>query len=236
MGQKFIIFILLSFFLVAGCATAPFEQDKEAQYHYKMGLSYLNEGNIKLSFVEFQKAYQLAPNDKDVINSLGFVYMQLEEFEKARELFLRAISIDPQFSEAHNHLGVVYSKTGRMQDAIDSFKKALSNLLYRTPEIAFYNLGMTYYRAGQYEQASNAFKDAIKRSPFSALPYFGLALVYNKEGRYGDAAAIMERALEIDLVYKGDKKRFSEDLKKRLPAAKSEEEADIKDYLEIIRY
>lgn len=236
MKQKYILFFLLSFLFVCSCATVSFDQEREAQFHYKMGLSYLNEGKTQMAFVEFQRAYQISPNDKDIIASLGFVYMQLEEFEKARELFLKAISIDPQFSEAYNYLGAVYSKMGQMQDAIDSFKKALSNPLYRTPEMAFYNLGMSYYRLKQYEQAINAFKDAIKRSPFFALPYYGLALAYNKEGRYGDAAAMMERALELDLIYKGDKKRFSEDFKKRLPIAKAEEEADIKDYLEIINY
>ncbi len=235
MGQRFIISILLSFLFATGCVTVDFGQDKEAQFHYKMGLSYLSEGNLQMAFVELNKAYQISPNDKDVINSLGFVYMQLEEYEKAKELFSKAISIDPQFSEAHNYLGVVYFRTGKMSEAIDSFKTALSNLLYRNPEIAFYNLGMVYYRLAQYEQASNAFKDAIKRAPFFALPYYGLALTYNKQGRYGDSATIMEKALEID-IYKGDKKRFEEDLKKRLPFAKSEEQADIRDYLEIIRY
>ena len=102
--------------------------------------------------------------------------------------------------------------------------------------MAFYNLGMAYYRVGQYEPAINAFKDAIRRVPLFPLPYYGLALAYNRESRYGDAAAIIARAIEIDTAYKGDKKKFIEDIKQKLLTSKGDEESDFRDYLEIMRY
>ncbi|MDA8338414.1 MAG: tetratricopeptide repeat protein [Nitrospiraceae bacterium] len=201
-----------------------------------MGISHLNEGNIQAAFVELQKAYQISPDNKEILNSLGLVYLHLEEFEKAKDLFLRAVSIDSEFSEAYNHLGVTYSRRGQWTESIEAFKKALLNPLYQTPEMAFYNLGMAYYRVGQYEPAINAFKDAIKRVPLFPLPYYGLALAYNRESRYGDAAAIIARAIEIDTAYKGDKKKFIEDIKQKLLTSKGDEESDFRDYLEIMRY
>lgn len=234
-----IIPLLLCFTLLAflvGCATVPVEERKEVEFHYKMGISHLNEGNIQMAFVELQKAYQLNPDNKETLNSLGLVYLQLEELEKAKDLFLRAVSIDPVFSEAYNNLGVTYSKRRQWTEAIDAFKRALSNPLYRMPETAFYNLGMSYYRVGQYEPAINAFKDSIKRAPLFPLPHYGLALAYNRQNRYGDAAAIIARAIEIDPAYKGDRKKFIEDIKQMLLTAKGEEEMDARDYLEIMRY
>jgi type IV pilus biogenesis/stability protein PilW len=228
-------YLLLTTILI-GCATVPVEERKEAEFHYKMGVSHLNEGNIQMAFVELQKAYQFDPDNKETLNSLGLVYLQLDELEKAKDLFLRAISIDSEFSEAYNNLGVTYSKRRQWTEAIDAFKRALSNPLYRTPELAFYNLGMSYYRVGQYEPAIDAFKGSIKRSPLFAVPYYGLALAYNRHSRYGDAAAIIARAIEIDPVYKGDRKKFVEDIKQRLLTAKGGEESDLRDYLEIMRY
>jgi len=228
-------YLLLTTVLI-GCVTVPVEEQKEAEFHYKMGISHLNEGNIQMAFVELQKAYQLTPDNKEILNSLGLVYLQLDELEKAKDLFLRAVSIDSEFSEAYNNLGATYSRRRQWTEAIDTFKKALSNPLYRTPETAFYNLGMSYYRIGQYELAINAFKDAIKRSPLFSLPYYGLALAYNRQSRYGDAAAAITRAIEIDTDYKGNRKKFVEDMKQRLLTARGEEEMDFRDYLEIIRY
>lgn len=231
----FTAYCLLLTFLV-GCATVPVEKRKEAEFHYKMGISHLNEGNIQMAFIELQQAYQINPDNKEVINSLGFVYLQLDDIEKAINMFLRAVSIDPQYSDAYNNLGAAYSKRRQWTEAIEAFKKALSNPLYRTPEMAYYNLGMSYYRIGQYEPAINAFKDSIKRSHLFHLPYYGLALAYNRQSRYGDASAAISRAIEIDPLYKGNRKKFIEDIKQRLPFAKDEEESDLRDYLEIIRY
>lgn len=228
--------LLCSVFFLNGCATVPVEERKEAEFHYKMGISHLNEGNIQMAFVELQKAYQLDPDNKETLNSLGLVYLQLDELQKAKDLFLRAVSIDSEFSEAYNNLGVTYSKRRQWTEAIDAFKRALLNPLYRTPETAFYNLGMSYYRVGQYEPAINAFKDSIKRSPLFSLPYYGLALAYNRESRYGDAASAITRAIEIDPAYKGDRKKFIKETKQRLLTAKGEEEMDFRDYLEIMRY
>ncbi len=230
------LFILSSVILISGCATVSVEELKEAEFHYKMGVSHLNEGNIQMAFVDFQKAYRITPDNKEILNSLGLVYLQLEEFEKAKNLFLRAVSIDSEFSEAYNNLGVTYSKRGQWTEAIDAFKKALANPLYQTPERAFYNLGMSYYRVRQYGPAIDAFKDAIKRAPLFSLPYYGLALAYNKESRYGDASAIIARAIEIDPAYRGDRKKFIADVRQRLITAKGEEEEDFRDYLEMMRY
>lgn len=227
-------FIFLTFLI--GCATTQIDEEGEAVFHYKMGVSYMNEGNIQMAFVQFQKAYQLNPNNKEVLNSLGLVYFQLDEFEKAKEFYLKAVYVDPNFSEAYNNLGVLYISTKQFPDAVDSLKRALSNPLYQTPERAFYNLGIAYYRTGQFDLSINAYKDAIKRSPSFPLPYYGLALVYNKIGKYGDASLVITKAIEIDPAYRGDRNRFAEDIKKRIVTTKGDDEIDLRDYLEILNY
>src|SRR5208337_1212912 len=101
-----LVSLLAAVLLFSGCATFQDEQ-KEADYHYKMGAASLSEGNLQAAFVELQKTLQLDPRNKDALVNLGYVYLQFEEFEKAKELFLKAISIDPRFSEAYTYLGVV---------------------------------------------------------------------------------------------------------------------------------
>ncbi len=91
------IIILQSAFLILllalnGCSTANV---KEADFHYKMGSASLSEGNLQSAFVEFQKTLQLNPDNKDALLSLGYIHLQFEEFEKAKEVFLRAIAHRP---------------------------------------------------------------------------------------------------------------------------------------------
>lgn len=228
------IFIIL-LFILSGCIAGKIE-NKESEFHYKMGLSFLNEGNTQMAFVQLQKAYQLDPEDKNILNSLGLVYLQLEKFDDAKEMFLKAIAIDPQFSDAYHNLGVTFMRKGQIKDAIDSFNKALLNPLYLTPEKTFYLLGLSYYRLNLYESAIDAFKDSIRRAPSFALPYFGLSLAYNKTGRYSEASIAINKAIELDPLYKGDKNAFKETLKQRLLIVKGEEERDLRDFLEILQY
>jgi len=222
--------------LAGGCATMSSEQQKEAEFHYKMGLSNLDEGKTQAAFVEFQKAMQLDPDNKDILNSLGLVYLQLEDLPSAEALFLRAVSIDHLFSEAYNNLGVTYMGREQWSKAIAAFKNALANVLYQTPDKAFYNMGIAYYREGSYALAAESFKDALKRSPSSTLPLYRLSLVYNKAGRYGDASAVIAQAIEKDQEFRGDRAKFMEGVRQKLLPVQGHEEPDLRDHLAIQKY
>ena len=230
-GTFFILFLVLN-----SCSTVTVRDQKEADFHYKMGIASLGEGNLQSAFVEFQKTLQLDPNYKDALVNLGYIHLQFEEFEKAKGLFLRAISIDSQFSDAYTYLGITYIKMHQWQEAVEPLKKALSNVLYKSPGKAFYYLGMAYYRMGLFDKAVDAFKDSIKRSPSAPEAYYGISLTYNKTGRYGDAAAMIERAIEIDPAFNSDKAKFISEMKQSLLTSKGEDETDTRDYLEIIKY
>jgi len=230
------ILLLIIIFLSSCATTTTLENAQKAGAHYKIGVSYFNENKIQSAFVEFQKALELNPKDKEVMNALGLVYLKFEDLQKAQQSFIKAVTIDPDFSEAHNNLGVTYTKMGKWSEAVDSFKRALKNPIYQTPGNAYYNLGNAYYRLGLIDDAINAYKEAIKRMQDFHRPYYGLALCYNAKGQYGEAASAITRAMELDPVYKGNKDKAMEDLKERKLKAKGEEEKDIVDYIEILKY
>jgi type IV pilus assembly protein PilF len=223
--------------ILSGCVP-PAEKapQKQAEYHNKMGMAYLNEGKIQLAFVEFQKAVQIEPDNKDIDYNLGIVYLQLEDNENAKQYFLKAVKLDPKFADAYNNLGVTYMQLGQWRDAVGAFQKALANLLYRTPEKAFYSMGMSYYRLGEYKKAVDSFKDSIRRDNTFVLPYYGMALAYNKLERFGDAAEMLDRAIIVDPGYQGSRDKKVDDMKGRLYTTKGDEEKDLLDFLEIMQY
>lgn len=233
--KKLMILIMAVF--VGSCATVSIENMQKATAHYKLGVSYYGENNIQKAFVEFRKAFELNPEDKDVLNMTGIIYLlHYEDFPKAIDFFQKAVSVDPDFSEAHNNLGFAYEKSRKFNEAITSYKKALSNLLYMTPEKAYNSLGRVYYRLGKYDEAINEYKEALKRMPELYISYYGLALCYNEKGRYGDASLAITKAIEMDPLYKGSKSKAVNDLSQRKLNARSEDEKDIADYLEILKY
>jgi len=223
--------------LLLSCASTDTKDKQQATAHYQLGVSYLNDNNIEPAFVEFQKALELNPKDKDSLNALGVIHLQkLENYPKAIEYFKAALKVDKSFSEAANNLGNAYAKMGKYDDAITTYKSALENPLYKNASLALYNLGMVYYRVAQYDKAINSFKDALKRFSNFSLPYYGLALCYNAQGQYGDAASAIAHAIKHDALYQGNREKAIEEIKNKKLMATGDELKDLSDYLDILRY
>lgn len=229
--------ILLLALLTLGCAGVSEKDFKSAQYHYQLGISYLNDNNIQPAFTELQKSLKLNPGDKETHNALGVIYLtKLEDYPQAVDHFQKALTIDKDYSEAATNLGNAYAKMKQYQDAIASYKMALANPQYKNAAMAFYNLGMVYYRLSKLDEALSAFKEALKRYSDFHAPYYGLALSYNAKGQYGDAAFAIKRAIELDPLYKGDMDKAIDNLRNQKLRAMDEQERDIADYLEIMQY
>jgi tetratricopeptide (TPR) repeat protein len=232
-----LILLLFSSGLFSCAALQSQGSTQEAEARYKIGVAYLNEKKIQQAFLEFQHAHDLNPNNKEVLNALGIIYLlHFDETTKSIDYFQKAVRVDPSYSEALNNLGYAHEKLGRFADAIPYYKRAVTNLMYATPENAYVNMGNAYYRLGKYEEAATAYKEALKRAPALIPAHMKLALCYNAMGRYGDASAAMTNAIDIDPRYKGNQKAAHEDLLERKLTATGYEQKDIADLLEILKY
>jgi tetratricopeptide (TPR) repeat protein len=60
----------------------------EARTRYERGTQLYNEGDYKLAIIEFNRAYEIAPNYKVLFN-IGQVYLQLASYAAARRAFER---------------------------------------------------------------------------------------------------------------------------------------------------
>jgi tetratricopeptide (TPR) repeat protein len=239
-AMKLTLHTISLFFLMFMVSCATFQTEAAVQNsaaRYKIGVGYYSEGKVQQAFVEFQHAYELNPQNKEVLYAIGIIYLlDFDETLMAIEFFQKAVKIDPDYAEAYNNLGYAHAKIGKFDAAIPFYKKALSNLFYATPEMAFVNMGRAYYRLGRYDEAAAAYKEAIKRAPNFDLPYLGLALYYNATGKYGDASAALSRAIVLSPQYRGDASKAAEDFLIRKLGASNYDQKDFADYLEILKY
>jgi Tfp pilus assembly protein PilF len=232
-GSIIKVLVLLLTLLLLSCAGV--EDKRESKAHYKLGVSYLSSGQHQAAYVEFQKAMNLNPKDKEIHNALGIVSLKLEDPESAEGYFTNAVELDPGYSEAFNNLCFLYVTIGQYDKATESCLEALGNPIYTTPEKAFYNLGRAYYMLGDYARAVESFKNAVRRYPSLLPAYYGLALAYNATHNYGKAAEAMTKAIELDPRFKGNGKKADEEFRRQL-AARGGVSKDISDYIEILKY
>lgn len=239
MISRITLLALLALTLAAAACMVPLvEKDshKESLMHYKLGLSYLEENKYQGAFLEFQKALEANPNNKDIHNALGFVYMKFEDMAKAKASFERAVSLDPSFSDSYNNLCIVHYKMKQYKEAASYCKKALDNLLYTTPEKAFYNLGLIHYRQKNYEESVKAYKQAVIRQDGFYPAHYGLALAYNALSQYGAASAALEKAIKLDPSFKGSADKAEREFMDPANPNPRVESEDVNDILEILRY
>ena len=200
MGLVFpcLLFTVYSLLFAPGCATqAKVQRLKEASAHYKLGISYLNDQMTQQAFVEFQKAVEQNPDDRDSHYALGHIYFLQQKFDEAEKEFRKAVKIDKDYSEAHNYLGKVYEQKGEIDSAIREYKMALKNPTYSTPDIARYNLGVAFQIKGERDEAIREFQQAVLINPDHLLARYALAQSYAKSGKFEEAISSYKEVLRL---------------------------------------
>jgi tetratricopeptide (TPR) repeat protein len=202
----------VSLLFISGCATqAKVQRLKESSAHYKLGVSYLNDQLTQQAFVEFQKAVDLNPNDRDSHYALGHIYVVQLKYEEAEQEFKKALKIDSTYSEAYNYLGKVYELRStryeqkgeldkakeELDKAIRQYQKALENSTYATPDIAHYNLGMAYQKKGQLGESMGEYQKAIRINPDHLPAQYALAQLYADHGKFQEAISSYKEVLRL---------------------------------------
>lgn len=185
--------------IVQGCAT-PEETVKKSQGYYQEGLATLDSDKQK-SFVSFQKALQINPQNKEAHYGLGHLLAGQGKWAQAEEHFRAALDLDPDYSEAHTFLGQVLEREDRWPEAVQEFRLALSNPLYATPDLARFHLGRALAHEGDYHGAMEALEDALVVNPPHvppALSHLELGRVYYKLGFERRAREALTKVTTLD--------------------------------------
>lgn len=183
--------------LLAGCAGVSPEQKREASARMQMGVTYMQQRNLPAALRELSKASELDPGNPEIDMMLGLAFQYRGDLGKAEEYLRIAIGKRPDYAEAHNNLGNLLSQLGRGEEAIREYGLAASNVLYPTPEYAYYNMGREYFRRKELDKAEEKYGRAIALNPSFLDAYRGLAMVQGMQGKWGDAVKTLEREVEV---------------------------------------
>ena len=175
------------------CATTPsLDMQREAQARMQMGMTYLEQRNLSSAMRELTKASELDPVNPEIDVALGLAYQARGDLGKAAEYFRSALRKKPGYAEAHNDLGIVLSQLGRGEEALREFEAAASNVLYPTPEWAYYNMGEEFRRRGNAVKAEEMYRRSMALNHRYMDSYLRLALIQGDRGRWEEAARTLE--------------------------------------------
>lgn len=121
--------------------------------------------------------------DKDIIKknalenfSLGEVYIELNEINRAIEAYKDAIELNPDYEDAYFKLGKAYTIKGDYDTATDFFRKAVDIKPGEPPFLE--NLGTSLVETGNIDEAVYFLKKAISIDSQNAKTFYTLGYVY----------------------------------------------------------
>lgn len=190
------LLLLFALFCLSGCAVGE-KRRNDAQVHYMLGLSYLQEPNDTLALREFLAAESFNPYNGDIQMALGQAYQMKKAYAEAERHYQRALEIDEGNPLYQNNLAALYLDLERWDDAIRLFRQASTNLLFANSEVALTGLGFALARKGDQPAAIAAYSQAIERNPRYLLPRLRLGELYLAQNQLELALNELKQALML---------------------------------------
>ncbi|WOH37781.1 winged helix-turn-helix domain-containing protein [Thalassotalea fonticola] len=153
--------------------------DLTASYQSQSVESYLSLGKLSMirgkqqeAIKYLEQALVIDNQATVVITTLAEVYFDLEDNNKAEELYTQAIELEPTYWRNYYQFGVFLYYIGQYERAILQFNKV--NSLNNNVANSYNALGGAYYLLMDWENASIAWSKALAIEP-TALTYSNLA-------------------------------------------------------------
>ncbi|HDP25557.1 MAG TPA: tetratricopeptide repeat protein [Deltaproteobacteria bacterium] len=201
--MKRVITCVLLALILTGCASTFSQQRELSRPMVALGMSKLEQNDIRGALIELTRALQANPKDPEVHYGLGLVYWKSGNFEKAMEHVDKAVEYGDRLglerpglkSEAHNLRGIILYGEGKSEAAIESFNRSLEGELYRTPEYSLHNLASIYLDRGDHEKALSYAQRALQSNQNYAPAWELLAKIMIQQGNHSGALEALNYAL-----------------------------------------
>ncbi len=137
-------------------------------YFYGRGISYERMKDWPKAESDFKQALKLSPNRPDVLNYLGYSWVdQNLNLTEAMKLIRRAVKLKPNSGYYVDSLGWAHYRLGQYKDAVTFLEKAVA--LQPDDPVINDHLGDAYWRVGRQLEAKYQWKHVQSLSPEKEL-------------------------------------------------------------------
>ncbi len=131
--------------------------------------------------------------------TLGVIYADKGEIEKAEEQYKKAVDYNPGLSEAYVNLGSIYGDRGDHQMALYYYRTALK----QGADSAFvlYNIGIEYHNQGLLDQAEESYRQSLSLRDENPKAHYLLGEILLRKNILNRAIEQYESAVSYDPQY-----------------------------------
>ncbi|MES2293047.1 MAG: tetratricopeptide repeat protein [Pseudomonadota bacterium] len=152
-------------------------------------------GHMYKALVTYERAFELDPEDPELLINLGLTAWNLKMTEGAARMFQLYIDACPNSPLGYNNLGSVLYDLGRLESAIETLKAAL----YKMPQeaILWNSLATVLAEEGRAEESLVFYNESVRLQPGFARGYHNLGYAFQHLGQLEEALVNYDRALEF---------------------------------------
>lgn len=150
-------------------AIALFEGDLQTHWvvYYARGITLERLDAWERAEADFRKALELRPNQPQVLNYLGYSYVEKgENLDEALDMIERAVAERPDSGHITDSLGWVLYRLGRYEEAVSHMERATE--LLPVDSIVNDHMGDVYWAVGRKLEAEFQWKRALSFGPEEA--------------------------------------------------------------------
>lgn len=145
-------------------------------------------------------AAEARPTDADLRSKLALVYEANGLWQKARASYANALRLAPGNSVWQFHAAIARQQAGDITGALEAYRR----LAVENPTFAalHHRLGDALLEFGEFDEAAKAFQRSASLVPTRPEPLVGLADIKLRQQDYPAAAALLEKARDLDSGYR----------------------------------
>ncbi len=150
-------------------------------------------GHLHKALVTYERAFELDPEDPELLINLGLTAWNLKLTEGAARMFQLYVSACPNSPLGYNNLGSVQYDLGDLETAIETLRAAI----YRMPQeaILWNSLATVLAEEGRAEESLVFYNEAVRLEPGFARGYHNLGYACQHLGQLEEALENYDRAL-----------------------------------------
>jgi Flp pilus assembly protein TadD len=179
-----------------------------AKAHYNLGNALLQMDKPEDAIAQYRLALETTPDDSIILNNLGIALAAKNDDNGAIAQFRKALEFNPDSVNARFDLGVSLVKIGKVDEAVAQYRKVLEvnpNYVKAQKDLAWI---LATASDASLRNGANAVALAEQANQLTgggnAIVLRTLAAAYAEAGRFGDAAATAQRAIELAAAQKND--------------------------------
>ena len=173
----------------------------DAEAYRTLALCALDQGNPRLAELYALTARKRAGKDASIANTLGLIYLKLDERPRALAELQRALALDPSFAPAHLNLGALALSSRDYATAEKSFSRALALEPWSKDAALFRAWALDGLRAQDPRrgpEAGAAFEKVLAFQPGDPEATCGAGFGYAADkASYDRALPFLEKCLEL---------------------------------------